>query len=630
MPSSPDSPASRPTPDPSTPSTGWHPRLKPGDPPSLSPLSSNDPTAAALRAAFPSSPHHSTGHSLRVPGYDLLTELGAGGMGVVYLARQHDPDRPVALKVLRAGAFAGEAAHARLAEEARIVERLRHRDIVQLYEYGEVDGLPYLVLEYVPGPTLAKLAGGKPQDPRGAARVMERIARAVQYAHEQGVVHRDLKPANVLLQNDDRRPGDGGTVSDPGFDLRLSSVRPKITDFGLAKAVGETQIQTATGMAAGTPGYMAPEQATGDKTRLGPWTDVFALGVMLYELLTGKLPYRGDSPAALLFAPMAGKPVPFREYRKGLPADLERVCLKCLTSEPRDRYLTAAALADDLQRFLDGRSVAAQITASAPGWKDVVRKPATAGLAAALLGVLGGGLAVTTALYLRASRAHQEADLQRAEAEVAREAARKRDDDATRAGAAVTLPSVKFDDLEHVLTERVADSEKKAGPNDPGAITALLALADLYMLAKRPDKAEPVATAAAARAEAAAAGRPSELLARTLAVKADAIAADQPRVKWARGEAAEKAGRQAVMAALAAYPPGHEKLFDRVTALTAVLAAVRGPAAAEEFAREAVANSQARLGPTSPMVQKLSDHLATVIARPPDPAAVPAVIPRGD
>jgi hypothetical protein len=630
---------SRPTPTPSRPSTGLNVRLKSGPLPPLGSIDTDDPAAAALRGAFPSRDRHpSGGHALIVPGFSILGELGAGGMGVVYLARQHDPDRPVALKVLRGGAFAGEAAHARLAEEARIVERLKHRDIVQLYEHGEVEGLPYLVLEYVAGPTLAKVSGGKPQDPRGAARVVERVARAVQYAHEQGVVHRDLKPANVLLQNDDRRPPPDDRPApppsaDPAFDLRLSSVRPKITDFGLAKAVGETQVQTATGIAAGTPGYMAPEQATGDKARLGPWTDVFSLGVMLYELLTAKLPFRGDSPAALLFAPMSGRPVPFREYRRGLPADLETICLKCLAPEPRDRYLTAAELADDLQRFLDGRPVSARVAA---GGRLAARRPAAVAAATVLLGLLCGGLAITTALYLRTDKARLSAEQQRAAAEAQADAARKLADEPPPLPPVTTPPPadgppVRLDEAERVLAEVAADRERGLTGDDPKAVEravrGLMALAQVSQATGRLDRAEKAAAAAAGQAEAAAGGTPTKLLAQALGLKADVLVARQPEQGWARADAAVTACRKAKDVAFLAYPPGDPFLFDRVAAEAAVLSALGKTAEAKRCVDMAIDVGRARFGPTHPKVQELTDRLAAYAPKPADQYA-PTALPR--
>src|SRR5579884_1736960 len=279
-----------------------------------------------------------------VPGYEVLGELGRGGMGVVYLARQTRLDRVVALKMILAGGHAGGQELARFRTEAESVARLSHPNIVQVFEIGEHDGLPVLSLEFCPGGSLDKKLDGTPWQPRDAARLVETLARAMHHAHQKGVVHRDLKPANVLLAED-------GT--------------PKITDFGLAKKLGEAG-QTGTGAVLGTPSYMAPEQAGGRSKAVGPAADVYALGAILYELLTGRPPFKAATALETMLQVVADEPVPVRQLLPRTPADLEAVCRKCLEKEPGRRYASAAELADDLGHFLNGEPV----TASRSGLLD--------------------------------------------------------------------------------------------------------------------------------------------------------------------------------------------------------------------------------------------------------------------
>jgi serine/threonine protein kinase/tetratricopeptide (TPR) repeat protein len=326
-----------------------------------------------------------------VPGYEILEELGRGGMGVVYKARQTVLDRIVALKMILTGPHAGPEARARFRAEARAAAGLRHPNIVQIYEVGEHDGLPYLALEYVEGGSLAQLLARHPLPPRQAAEVVEALARAVHHAHEHGIVHRDLKPANVLLVS-------GGVVSDEWSQdtthhSPLTTHQPKVADFGLAKRLDDVTAATATGTAVGTPSYMAPEQAgaygpadTPDTDRYHPAVDVYALGAILYEALTARPPFRGATPLETLEQVRSLEPVPPRRLQPAVPRDLETVCLKCLEKDPRKRYPTADALADDLHRFLRGEPIRARpVPRWERAWKWARRKPT----AAALLAVSG-------------------------------------------------------------------------------------------------------------------------------------------------------------------------------------------------------------------------------------------------
>ncbi len=272
-----------------------------------------------------------------LPGYEVLGVLGQGGMGVVYKARQLGLGRIVALKMILHAEHAGAEERRRFRAEAEAVARLQQPNIVQIHEVGEHKGLPYFSLEFCAGGSLAGKLNGTPLPPVEAARLVETLARAMQAAHQAGVVHRDLKPANVLLADD-------GT--------------PKVTDFGLAKTM-DAPGQTNTGAIMGTPSYMAPEQAGGRKD-VGPAADVYALGAILYELLTGRPPFKAATLLDTLHEVVNVEPVAPRQLHSRTPKDLETICLKCLQKEQAKRYADAAALAEDLRRFLAGEPVAAR------------------------------------------------------------------------------------------------------------------------------------------------------------------------------------------------------------------------------------------------------------------------------
>lgn len=280
----------------------------------------------------------------QVQGYEILEELGRGGAGVVYKAWQTGLRRLVALKVLVSGASAGAAELARFQSEAEAVARLRHPHIVPIHEVGQADGRPYFVLEYLPGGSLASRLAKEPVQPRQAAEMVRTLARAIHFAHQNGILHRDLKPGNILLDAD-------GT--------------PKVADFGLAQrlqleaAVLQDRL-TPTGAILGTPSYMAPEQAAGRTRHLGPAADIYALGGILYETLTGQPPFLGTTITETLFLVLDAEPIPPRRLNPQVPRDLETICLRCLQKRPASRYASAAELADDLERFLDGRPIHAR------------------------------------------------------------------------------------------------------------------------------------------------------------------------------------------------------------------------------------------------------------------------------
>jgi hypothetical protein len=269
----------------------------------------------------------------RVPGYEILDELGRGGMGVVYKARQVGLNRLVALKMILAGGHASEAELARFRLEAEAVARLQHPNIVQVFDIGESHGHPFFSLEFVDGGTLAQRLDHRPQPARHAAQVAIVLARAVHAAHQAGIVHRDLKPANILLAAD-------GT--------------PKITDFGLAKRLDVEQRLTQSNAIVGTPSYMAPEQVEARARAVGPAADIYSLGAILYEMLTGRPPFLAETPVDTILQVATETPVLPSLLQSKVPAELEAVCMKCLHKEPRQRYPSALALAEDLERFLAG------------------------------------------------------------------------------------------------------------------------------------------------------------------------------------------------------------------------------------------------------------------------------------
>jgi eukaryotic-like serine/threonine-protein kinase len=304
-------------------------------------------------------------------GYELLEKLGRGGVGVVYKARQLGLNRLVALKQLRAGPYAEPEERARFRTEGEALARVRHPNVVQVYEVGDYAGQPYLSMELVGGGSLARRLAGAPLPAGEAARVVEAVARAVQAIHRAGVVHRDLKPGNVLLEAD-------GTA--------------KVSDFGLAKLLDVESEHTHTGAILGTASYMAPEQAEGRSRHVGPTTDVWALGAILYECLTGHRPFQGASRAATLEQVRHREPPRPRHWRP-VSRDLEAVCLKCLEKEPTQRYPSAEALADDLGRWLEGKPTRVRPLGWAGRAKRALARHPWRGAAAALclLAALGAG-----------------------------------------------------------------------------------------------------------------------------------------------------------------------------------------------------------------------------------------------
>jgi serine/threonine protein kinase len=331
-----------------------------------------------------------------IPGYEILDECARGGMGVVYRARQTSLNRIVALKMLATGPLASPSEVARFRAEAEAVARFQHPNIVQVHDVGEHHGRLYMALEFIEGGSLSGELAGAPLHPEASARLVETLAHAVHYAHERSIVHRDLKPSNILLyrkseiQNPKTARVAGGTSS---FELKIPNFEPKVCDFGLAKCLDHDSSQTCVGEVMGTPSYMAPEQASGMTREIGPAADVYALGAILYELVTGRPPFRAATSTETIRQVLAEDPVPPSRLQPAVPRDLNTICLKCLEKEPRKRYGNARELAADLHHFIVGEPIRARPTAA---WERALkwmrRRPALAAVyavsAAAALGLL--------------------------------------------------------------------------------------------------------------------------------------------------------------------------------------------------------------------------------------------------
>jgi serine/threonine-protein kinase len=319
----------------------------------------------------------------RFGDYELLEEVGRGGMGVVWKAKQLSLGRVVALKMILAGQLASADAIDRFHNEARAAARLQHPNIVAIHEIGSDAGLHFFTMDLVEGQTLARMIRDNPLPPDRAARYMEIVARAIHHAHNNGVLHRDLKPSNVLIDHNDQ---------------------PRVTDFGLARQVESDRQLTGTGQVLGTPSYMAPEQATGQRGNVGRASDVYSLGAVLYELLTGRPPFRAATAFDTLVLVVSAEPVGPRQLNPGIPRDLETVCLKCLQKDGRRRYASAADLADDLARFLRREPVRARpVGQLTRAWRWCRRNPVVASLVLLLVGVVAG-LAWATIQSVAANR----------------------------------------------------------------------------------------------------------------------------------------------------------------------------------------------------------------------------------
>jgi tetratricopeptide (TPR) repeat protein len=399
----------------------------------------------------------------RIPGYQVEVLLGRGGMGIVYKARHIRLNRLVALKMLITGAYAGPHERARFQREAEAVASLNHANIVSVYDVGEHEGWPYFTMELLEGGSLAQALAGTPQPARQAATLVTTLAEAMQAAHQGGIVHRDLKPANILLTVD-------GT--------------PKIADFGLARHFDGGSALSLSGARMGTPSYMAPELVTGKAGTIGPAADIYSLGSLLYEMLTGRPPFRGETASETERQVIADEPVPPARLNPKVPRDLETICLKCLHKDAPRRYADAGALADDLRRFMEGRPIRARrISRLELAWRWCRRNPAGAALAVAMLGLVG--LCVGGALWVQRQQLERriEAELRRGRARSAIEQALGRQEYLRQRGnwedakvelvrAETRLDDARSDELKRRLAVAQAelDQEMRAESADPGLV----------------------------------------------------------------------------------------------------------------------------------------------------------------
>ncbi|MCI0357804.1 MAG: serine/threonine-protein kinase [Planctomycetaceae bacterium] len=376
----------------------------------------------------------------RIGDYEIEHELGRGGMGVVYRARHSKLGRTVALKMILAGPHADEAVLTRFRVEGQAVARLQHPGIVQIFELGEHGGLPYFVLEYVAGKSLLHRIVKELPPPAEAARLVEQLARTMQYAHDQGILHRDLKPANVLLTPDGE---------------------PKVSDFGLAKSQGTDSAATASGTILGTPSYMSPEQARGVVTDLTPATDQYSLSAILYHLLTGRAPFVAANPLDTLIQVMNEEPVAPRQLSSKTPVDLETICLKALAKEPARRYASCRELADDLKRFLDNEPIVARpISRAERLWRWCRRNPRIAipTAASVLLFLIAFAAMAISAVALSNLNTKL-----RAQTTAAQTAKTQAQEEATKANEERTMAEDRADVLLQAAEVNLTETQKRIG-----------------------------------------------------------------------------------------------------------------------------------------------------------------------
>jgi serine/threonine protein kinase/Tfp pilus assembly protein PilF len=515
-----------------------------------------------------------------VPGYEIIAEIGRGGMGVVYKARQLDLNRPVALKMI-IGEYHRPEQLIRFKLEAETAARVRHTNVVQVYDSGTWNNLPYLVLEWVDGGTLSTYLKHNQQSPRAAARLISVLARALHATHCSGIVHRDLKPGNILVARTDSnaptqtRTNITGATHAHGIGVTLAidgrpiGLVPKVTDFGLAKEMTSDTHLTETGRVLGTPEYMAPEQAKGNQRDVGPQTDVYALGIILYQMLAGRTPFHDAGGAVEIMHRVCNEePKPPRAEGVKVPRDLQTICMKCLQKKPENRYATAAALADDLDAYLDKRPISARPTGRIERvWKWAARRPAVAALAASLIIALVGGVTGITVQW-------REAVAQRDRAIVAEKKA---------------------------LTEKaVSDAENKFIVDD------LLATAQPEKALGRKITVEEVLQNASARIE----GRFTEQPEVAAAVR---LMLGNSFRKLSKFEPATKHLNAAVDLRRKTLGDDHRDTLAAESDRGALLADVKNWNEAVPLLRKVVADARAKLGPSDPLTIESTERLALVL-----------------
>lgn len=395
--------------------------------------------------------------------YQLHEELGRGGMGVVYRATQRSLKRIVALKMIKSGELSSRVEVDRFRTEAEAAAKLDHPNIVPVYEIGELNGQHYFSMGYVDGQSLSALVKDGPMNPTEAAHFVEQAARAVQHAHDRGVVHRDLKPANILLQRVDS--SEKSTAVDPQPSWTL-----KVADFGLAKQINAREGMTHTGDVLGTPGYMAPEQALGKK-ETGPIADVYSLGAVLYHLVTGRPPFQAASPMETLRQVIDIEPVSVRALNPAITKDLETICHKCLQKDPTRRYPSAAALADDLARTLRGEPIAARpVSTVERSMRWAKRRPAIASLSAAVVIAIAAGIAGTSVYAMRANvlaeKASDEAQRATIQANIASDNEKLAKDEAKKAETEFRRAKKAIDDYFTAVSESQELKQKYPGMHE--------------------------------------------------------------------------------------------------------------------------------------------------------------------
>ncbi len=389
--------------------------------------------------------------------YSISRVLGRGGLGIVYLGYDPPLKRWVAVKRILAEGRSHPQAVARFRVEAEAIARLDHPNIIKVYEVGEDAGQSYLALELVEGPTLAAHLVDGPLAPHAAAKLIAAIAHAVGHAHQHGVVHRDLKPANILLVGV-RGPGSGVSAVGPSLTPDPYPLTPKVADFGLAKQLGHDEGLTQTGIVLGTPMYMAPEQTVGDPAAVGPAADVWALGVILYECLTGRPPFRGVTTLATMELARTGDPLSPRSVLPSVPHDLSTICLKCLEKNPTQRYPTANDLANDLEAWLAGRPIQARPAGRiARGLKWARRNPTGAALAAAAVVV---PVLAAAGITIHSIRLQDALDQKTAEEQRTRAEKNRADENDRQARAALRKMLDHMTDRRYVGVPRIRELHK--------------------------------------------------------------------------------------------------------------------------------------------------------------------------